>query len=532
MATKQLNKTAAQINDFFTDFIGSIPEIVLFTGFKQAEIGYLYLSASRDLVNFNMSNAVYKTDRTTLRDPSIAKIGDSYYILHTNGSLTGNISLIKTNDFVNYVRLGEINMGFGSYNCYAPEWVKNIDNSIYLDENNFPHFQFSSNVSGTYKLYDVSANNELLSNTSWDEPVLILGIDNAIDPSCVKIGNTFNLFYTDISEGNSYISLATGSAVDGTFTPIKTGDWAGFGNSMEGQSIIRVKQSDTTYRYFIFFDSVPTSETGTFMSYTDDATLLSGWSVPVNVLPGFNHCTAIVLKLSDDLFTGVFLKNIDSDSYALLQNGILTKGKLINAGVKDNRDVLEIRNGDVPQEIRMFNGANTIYEYAKIGFDDSGNMILGRYNNGALGGVGKDIYIIASGNFKTVFKSNGNDNLEVRGDGVYTKALNVIPSTVVTTIFQNQAVNGNTQVQLKSYGNITRLVIGANYNNSGYIGTIDNFIFNILVNNQVAASVGTDKTFDSIGGFKVNGTAGVDGTFTTADGKTVTVTKGLITSIV
>lgn len=37
---------------------------------------------------------------------------------------------------------------------------------------------------------------------------------------------------------------------------------------------------------------------------------------------------------------------------------------------------------------------------------------------------------------------------------------------------------------------------------------------------------------DPAAGFKVAGVAGVDGTFDTADGKTVTVTKGLITSIV
>lgn len=38
-------------------------------------------------------------------------------------------------------------------------------------------------------------------------------------------------------------------------------------------------------------------------------------------------------------------------------------------------------------------------------------------------------------------------------------------------------------------------------------------------------------SLDAYTGFKVNGTAGVSGTFTTNDGKTVTVTKGIITSI-
>lgn len=42
----------------------------------------------------------------------------------------------------------------------------------------------------------------------------------------------------------------------------------------------------------------------------------------------------------------------------------------------------------------------------------------------------------------------------------------------------------------------------------------------------------TDDLLDAVLGFQVNGVAGVDGTFESADGKTVTVTKGIITSIV
>lgn len=42
----------------------------------------------------------------------------------------------------------------------------------------------------------------------------------------------------------------------------------------------------------------------------------------------------------------------------------------------------------------------------------------------------------------------------------------------------------------------------------------------------------TDDLLDAVLGFQVNGVAGVDGTFTSDDGKTITVTKGIITSIV
>jgi len=49
---------------------------------------------------------------------------------------------------------------------------------------------------------------------------------------------------------------------------------------------------------------------------------------------------------------------------------------------------------------------------------------------------------------------------------------------------------------------------------------------------SAANVVKTDDLLDAVLGFQVNGVAGVDGSFTSADGKTVTVTKGIITSIV
>lgn len=47
---------------------------------------------------------------------------------------------------------------------------------------------------------------------------------------------------------------------------------------------------------------------------------------------------------------------------------------------------------------------------------------------------------------------------------------------------------------------------------------------------SAADTLKTDDALDA-NSYKVAGTAGADGSFTTVDGKTVTVTKGLITSI-
>ena len=43
---------------------------------------------------------------------------------------------------------------------------------------------------------------------------------------------------------------------------------------------------------------------------------------------------------------------------------------------------------------------------------------------------------------------------------------------------------------------------------------------------------GSGVNIDAAGAYHVNGTSGVSGTFTTVDGKTITITKGIVTSIV
>jgi len=57
-------------------------------------------------------------------------------------------------------------------------------------------------------------------------------------------------------------------------------------------------------------------------------------------------------------------------------------------------------------------------------------------------------------------------------------------------------------------------------------------VFDVNIYRGGANLLKTDDLLDAVLGFQVNGVAGVDGSFTSADGKTVTVTKGIITSIV
>lgn len=64
-----------------------------------------------------------------------------------------------------------------------------------------------------------------------------------------------------------------------------------------------------------------------------------------------------------------------------------------------------------------------------------------------------------------------------------------------------------------------------------YFGDVGLNAWDINLYRDAADVLKTDDAFDAAS-FKVGGVAGVDGNFTTVDGKTVTVTKGIVTSIV
>lgn len=79
-----------------------------------------------------------------------------------------------------------------------------------------------------------------------------------------------------------------------------------------------------------------------------------------------------------------------------------------------------------------------------------------------------------------------------------------------------EKVNGN----VEHTGDLTQT---GNYNLTGIFQQTGDY--NLTGNSTISGNM-------SAAGFKVGTTSGVDGSFTTADGKTVTVSKGIITSIV
>ena len=144
-------------------------------------------------------------------------------------------------------------------------------------------------------------------------------------------------------------------------------------------------------------------------------------------------------------------------------------------------------------------------------FDAAGNMISNPFYfsgdyldfecNIALGGY--NLSNVNTGTFSTVRMTN----MEARSQQSFWKTSNIIDS-----FWRFQTLYGGTQTCAEL------VCLGPN-----------NGAFRIQRAGNITGLAGKILDFPL---FKVGGVAGVDGTFTTVDGKTVTVSKGLITSIV
>lgn len=103
-------------------------------------------------------------------------------------------------------------------------------------------------------------------------------------------------------------------------------------------------------------------------------------------------------------------------------------------------------------------------------------------------------------------------------------------------IIAASSVDGSTPVRVYANPSTHRLLVEATAGVSGPGSSTDNAIvrFDGTTGETIQNSTATisDAGLLNVAAFSVAGSAGADGTFTTVDAKTVTVVKGIITSIV
>lgn len=175
-------------------------------------------------------------------------------------------------------------------------------------------------------------------------------------------------------------------------------------------------------------------------------------------------------------------------------------------------------------ENRMGNG------WARFGPESGNNLgIEIGYNTGA-----STAFVSSYDRTASIFKV-----LTLEGSDIN---VNIVDGTYISSNNANatrQWINQNTDTTSSSSRAKSVLTAGdrsltlqAIHGDHLYIDRTASTILYVTQNNVIQATFGATGVLDVIAGYSVNGAAGADGTFTTVDSKTVTVSKGIITSIV
>jgi hypothetical protein len=152
------------------------------------------------------------------------------WILATANPATGLLTTVLSVDWTSQIS--------GVNSCFAGGFARNSDMTVYTGDGNV-HLYIPCTTSAslnTYKVYEThAAPGNLLS---WSNPVdTQLDDGDIIDPEVYFIGSTFYMWCKN--ENTSLIQLASGSSATGTFSLIRTGNWAGWGGGVEGPFMYR-----------------------------------------------------------------------------------------------------------------------------------------------------------------------------------------------------------------------------------------------------------------------------------------------------
>jgi len=222
-------------------------DVFLISAFSNTQSALdLYLTTDgKELTKLN-NTPLYVLGTGVLRDPSIIKRGDSWYVVHSNvpsdfDFTTSKYSIAKSNNLRDWEFVADIELSgiFPSLTkAWAPEWFVDDDGKVYV----IIALDFD-----TYVIPHSGADLETIGT-----PVDIgLTSGTYIDGTIIKEDGDYVMFIKN--ETTKYIERWQSSSLLSGWSITGSDDWAGWGSGLEGPSIVRL--SDGTVR--LYFDAYP-----------------------------------------------------------------------------------------------------------------------------------------------------------------------------------------------------------------------------------------------------------------------------------
>jgi hypothetical protein len=207
-----------------------------FAVFTNSSQSNMYIYQSTDGLNFSkLAGPAYTPPSGLVRDPSIIRntADGRYYVTYTTNWTGKTIGLASSSDRIHWTFIENITMPSGTYVTWAPEWFRDSNGSMHIIVNLNRKNTGDSNFS-PYDLTSLSSNLR-----SWSTPVALAGVGpNYIDSFIVKIGHVYHIFAKN--ETTKYIEQATATNLNGPYTFVGKGNWAGWGQYLEGPALYQL----------------------------------------------------------------------------------------------------------------------------------------------------------------------------------------------------------------------------------------------------------------------------------------------------
>lgn len=217
----------------------------LMSAFNATSENALSIFSSYDGSTFtSTASETYTPEKGLLRDPSIMQMppdsqgNRTYYVAYTTGWNGTTFGVARSRDLKHWDHVADVDIGVqGVTNVWAPEWFRDGDGRVSI--------VVSLSMSGTrgpFAAYALKATD--VASGKFAQPVAMAGLGgNHIDTFVVKDGpvrdgDTYYAFTKN--ETTKTIELATAKALTGPWTIEKTGDWAGWGDGIEGPAVVRL----------------------------------------------------------------------------------------------------------------------------------------------------------------------------------------------------------------------------------------------------------------------------------------------------